>query len=317
MLDYRTVFNTYVMPATLETFVEMVRLFNAASNNAIVLDANNFSGDFKTQVFFDNVLSAQRRVDRYGPNTDAPVTNITDHTKSDVKIAGGFGPVVFEPAEMTWLNEPSGKGIEIASRGFAEALLLDQVNTALGAVVGAMLNQPDTVYGAVNEQLTYDTLNLAHARFGSASSLLRTDFMSGLQYHKFVSQNLKNAPALLFQAGNVRIVDILGKTVVVVDAPALTDTTRNLSRVVSLVGGAVTVSDSTDIITNVDTRNFKQRIETSFQADYTFNLSMKGYSWDTVTGGKSPNDSELYTGANWERIVTPVQSTAGVIAIGL
>lgn len=317
MLDNRTVFNTYIMPATLETFTEMIRLFNAASNNAIVLDASNFSGDFKTQAFFDSVMSGQRRVNRYGPNTPAPVTNITDSTKTDVKVAGGFGPIVYEPSEMTWLQEPTARGIEIASRGFAQALLLDQVNTALGAVVGAIANQPDTVYGSINEVLTYDTVNLAHSRFGAASNLLRTDFMSGLQYHKFVSQNLNNAPSLLFDAGNVRVVDILGKVVVVVDAPALTDTIRKVSRVVSLAAGAVTVSDSRDIITNVDTQNGKQRIETTFQADYTFNLSLKGYSWDTATGGKSPDDGELYTGANWERVSGPVHGTAGVMAIGL
>jgi hypothetical protein len=317
MLDNRTVFNTYIMPATMETFAEMIRLFNAASNNSIVLDAGNFSGNFKTQAFFDSVMSGQRRVSRNGPNTEAPKTYITDHTKTDVKVAGGFGPIVYEPSEMTWLREPTATGIELASRGFASALLLDQINTALGAVVGAISNQPDTVYGSASEVLTYDTINLAHSRFGASSSLLRTDFMSGLQYHKFVSQNLKNAPSLLFEAGNVRIVDILGKTVVVVDAPALTDTIRKVSRVVSLAAGAVTVSDSRDIITNIDTTNGLQRIETTFQADYTFNLSLKGYSWDTATGGSSPDDSELYTGANWDRVSGPVHTTAGVLAIGL
>ena len=315
MLDYRTVFNTYVLPATLEMFVEQVRLFNESSAGALVLNADAFRGDFKTQAFFDEILSAQRRVNRYGPNTEAPKTYITDHTKSDVKVAGGFGPVIFEPSELTWMQEPTGRSLEVAATNFASALLYDQVNTALGAVTGAILAQPDAVYGNTATPLTYDTINMAHSLFGAASTLLVADFMTGRQYHKFVSQNLANAPSLLFQAGNVLVVNILGKVTVVVDAEVL-QPADGTSRVLSLSRGAVTVSDSGDIITNVETKNGQQRIETSFQADYTFNLGMKGYSWGAATGGKSPMDPELFTGTNWERIATSLQSTAGVLAVG-
>ena len=315
MLDYRTVFNTYVLPATMEMFTEQVRLFNESSAGALVLNADAFRGDFRTQAFFDNIMAAQRRVNRYGPNTEAPKTYITDHTQNEVKVAGGFGPVIFEPSELTWMHEPTGRSLEVAATNFSAALIYDQVNTALGAVLGAITSQPDAVYGNKAQQLTYDTINMAHSLFGAASSLLVADFMTGHQYHKFVSQNLANAPSLLVQAGNVRVVSILGKVTVVVDAEALQPVDGS-ARVLSLTRGAVTVSDSGDVITNVETTNGQQRIETSFQADYTFNLGVKGYSWDTATGGKSPMDPELFSGANWERVSSALQSTAGVLAIG-
>lgn len=315
-LSHRTVFNQYIVPATIETFAEQVRLFNAASNGTIVLDAANFRGDFLTQAFFNNVRDAQRRVDRYQPNTDVEPTDITDHTQSKVKVAGGFGPVRYEPSEMTWLEEPTARGIEIASRSFADALLYDQVNTAVLAAVGAISSQADTVYGSATEKLTYDTINLAHAKFGAASGMIRADIMSGMQYHKFISQNLGNTPSMLFSADNVTVVSILGKAVIVVDAPGLTSP-EGVSRVLGLTAGAVTVSDSGDLITNIETKNGKQRIETTFQADYTFNIGLKGYSWDTATGGKSPLDAEIGTGANWERVAESVKTTAGVLAIGI
>lgn len=316
MLEHRTVFNEYVVPATMETFAEQVRLFNEASRGTIVLNADNFRGDFIEQAFFDSVRSAQRRVDRYTPNVAVAATEITDHTKSGVKVAGGFGPVVYEPSTMTWLNEPTARGIEIASRSFADALIYDQVNTSLNSVVAAILGQGTaTTFGAEATELTYNTINMAHAKFGAASGLILADVMSGLQYHKFVSKNLANAPSMLFKADNVLVVDILGKAVVVVDAPGLTSAT-GVNRVVGLTRGAVVASDSGDIITNVQTNNGKSRIETTFQADYTFNLSMKGYSWDQTTGGKSPMTAELETSANWEMIAESIKSTAGVVAIG-
>ena len=61
--------------------------------------------------------------------------------------------------------------------------------------------------------------------------------------------------------------------------------------------------------------NGKNRIETTFQADYTFGLALKGYTWDTATGGKSPTDIEIATGSNWDRVATSVKHTAGVLAI--
>lgn len=317
MLSHRTVFNDYIIPATMETFVEQVRLFNAASRGTIVLNADSIHGDFREQAFFDALHSAQRRVDRYAANGTAAATEITDHTKAGVKIAGGFGPILYEPSTMTWLQEPTARGIELASRNFSEALLLDQINTALRAAVAAIGAQGDaTVAGTATDKLTYDTINLAHAKFGAASTTILADIMTGAQYHRFVSQNLANAPSVLFEAGNVTVVSILGKAVVVVDADPLTDE-DGVNRVLGLTSGAVVVSDSGDIITNVETSNGKQRIETTFQADYTFNLALKGYSWDTVTGGKSPSDAALATGANWDKIAASIKSTAGVMAIGL
>jgi len=82
------------------------------------------------------------------------------------------------------------------------------------------------------------------------------------------------------------------------------------------VAGAATVSDGGDLITNIETSNGKERIETTFQADYTFGLGLKGYTWDEATGGKSPTDAELATGTNWDKVATDIKHTAGVIAIG-
>lgn len=315
MLDNRTVFQTYVMPAALDIFRHRVNLFNAASMGALVLNGDAFQGDFRTRAFINDVVNARRRVDRYGPNTEAPLTHITDYTQTEVKIAGGFGPVVYEPSEMTWLQEPTAAGVAIAAQGFADALLLDQINTALGALVGALSDQPDTVYGKEDQLLTYNTVNFAHARFGAQSGALMVDIMSGLQYHAFIDQNLKNEK-VLFESTSVRVVSILGKVVIVVDAPNLTDPVDGLSRVLSLTPGAAVVSDPGDVITNVETRNGKQRIETTFQADYTYNLALKGFSWDDATGGKSPADSEILSGYNWKRVAKTIQSIAGVMAIG-
>ena len=56
------------------------------------------------------------------------------------------------------------------------------------------------------------------------------------------------------------------------------------SFVLSLVSGAAVVSDGSDLITNIETSNGKERIETTMQADYTFGLGLKGFVAATLGG---------------------------------
>jgi len=164
-------------------------------------------------------------------------------------------------------------------------------------------------------------VNDSHALFGDHSPLLVAQVMDGVSYHGFIGQNLANGQTL-FQAGNVRVVDILGRTVVVTDAPALYSAaivdpaTPAKRRVLSLASNAATVSDSRDIISNIETSNGQTRIETTLQIDYTFGLGLKGYTWDETNGGKSPTDAELATGSNWDKVATSIKHTAGVMAVG-
>lgn len=318
-LSQMQVFNTYIMPATIETLGQMVDKFNAASAGAIRLTTQGFDGDFYQESFFAAIHSAQRRVDRYATQGSVSPTDLTQLKASGVKIAGGFGPIRFEPSQLTWLNKPTAEGIEVASRNFAEAMLRDQLNTAIAALVAAISNQPTAtrdISAGVNAVLTYGTLNEAHALFGDRSGDLVANVMTGSMYHKLIGQNLTNSNRL-FTAQGVTVVDILGKVGVVTDAPALTIAGSPAKDVVlGLTAGAATVYDGGDVISNVETKNGQTRIETTMQVDYSFGLMLKGYTWDEANGGKSPTDVEIATGSNWDKVATDIKQTAGVVAIG-
>jgi hypothetical protein len=321
-LSQMEVFSQYFMPAIIETLDQMIEKFNAASGGAIMLSTDGFDGDFLQESFYAAIHSAQRRVDRYATNEVVTPTDLTQLRHSGVKVAGGFGPIRYEPSQMTWLQKPTAEGIEVASRNFAEALLADQLNTAIAALVAAIENQSTAKYDASVPSpaggITYGNINRAHAKFGDHSGNLMADVMRGTVFHSLIGQNLANAERL-FTAGNVRVVDILGKLVVITDAPALLEAVsggNDLDKVLSLTSGAATVYDSGDVVTNIDTVNGKDRIETTMQVDYSFGLSLKGYTWDTTSGGKSPTDAELATGGNWDKISSSIKHTAGVITVG-
>lgn len=312
------VFNEYVMPATIETLGQMVEKFNGESGGAIRLTTEGFDGDFYQESFFAAIHSAQRRVDRYAAQGAASATDLSQLQKNGVKVAGGFGPIRFEPSQLTWLQKPTAEGIEVASRNFAEALLKDQLNTSIACLVAGIENQgaATTVDVSATGACTYGTMNTAHALFGDNSSNIVANVMNGAQYHKLISQNLSNG-AQLFVAGNVQVVDILGRPVIVTDAPALfVAGTPNKNKVLGLVDGSAIVYDGGDVISNIETTNGQTRIETTMQVDYSFGVALKGYSWDSVNGGKSPTDAELATGTNWDKVATDIKHTSGVIAIG-
>jgi hypothetical protein len=310
------VFNEYIMPATIETLSQMIQKFNQASNGGIRLTTTGFDGDFLQESFFASIHSAQRRVDRYAAQAAATPTDLTQLKLSGVKIAGGFGPIRFEPGQLTWLQKPTAEGIEVASRNFAEALMSDQLNTAIAALVAAISNQASAtndVSGSAG--ISYTAMNNAHAKFGDHSGNLICQVMRGADYHKLIGANLANTPQL-FQAQNVLVVDLLGKPIVVTDAPALyTAGTPNKNKILSLAEGAATVYDGSDVISNVSTLNGQTRIETTMQVDYTFGLAIKGYTWDETNGGKSPTDAEIATGSNWDKVATSIKHTAGVVTI--
>lgn len=316
-LSQMQVFNEYIMPATIETLGQMIDKFNQASNGAIRLTTTGFTGDFLQESFFAAIHSAQRRVDRYAAQAAATPTDLTQLRFSAVKVAGGFGPIRFEPSQMTWLTMPTATGVEVASRNFAEALLADQLNTAILALRAAIagqvaLTQDNSATAGINQV----GLNQSHSKFGDRSGNLVATVINGATYHKLIGDNLANAPQL-FQAQNVRVVDILGKPMIVTDAPALRVAgTPNKLHALSLVEGAATVIDAGDVISNIQTNNGQTRIETTMQVDYTFGLALKGFTWDEANGGKSPTDAELGTATNWDKVATDIKMMAGVVLIG-
>lgn len=317
-LSQMQVFNQYIMPATIESLAQMVDKFNTASNGAFRLTTEGFDGDFFQESFFASVHAAQRRVDRYASNGSATATDLSQNLANAVKVAGGFGPIRFEPSQLTWLNKPTAEGIEVASRNFAEAMLKDQLNTAVAAIVAATRNQSGAWFSAGSgNEITQNSINSGHALFGDASSRIVADVMTGAMFHKLLGQNITNANNL-FVAGDVTVVDILGRAIVVTDAPALsfTESSVNYDAVLGLADSAAIVYDAGDVVSNIETTNGKLRIETTMQVDYSFGLRLKGYSWDATNGGKSPTDAELATGSNWDKCVTSIKDTAGVVILG-
>ena len=311
------VYNDEIVGNTIELLGQKIDMFNAASGGTIILNSATFRGDFSKESFFNQIASAQRRVDRYATNSTQAATVLAQSEMVGVKVAGGFGPVLFEPSQMTYLQEDPGSAITAISEGFADALLADQLNTAVGCGVAAVENVAALVNDVSGSAgVTQGGLNNSHRKFGDMGSLLAADIMRGDVYYRLVDEAITNGNRL-FLSTNVQVVDILGKIVVISDIPALYEAgTPNKDKVLSVTAGGIIVDNSSDIVSNMETTNGKLRIETTWQSDYTFGVKLKGYAWDVANGGASPTDAELFTGTNWDKAVTDDKHTLGTLLIG-
>ena len=319
-LSNMNVYDTEIYTTTIELLGQKLDAFNAASGGTIVLDANAWRGNYTKESFFQQLAGAQRRVDRNIANSAQAGINLAMGEFGGVKVAGGFGPVIFEPSQMSWLMQDPSTAIMVIAEGFADALLADQLNTAVGAAVAAVENQPALVNDvsaltAGAGALTSKVLNSSHFKFGDAAGMLRADIMHSRGNEALINNALDNGERL-FNSSNVTIVSILGKLLVASDIPSLLVAgSPNKVKVLSVTVGGIVVDNATDIITNMETSNGQKRIETSWQADYTFGLRLKGYKWDESNGGSSPADADLFTGSNWILAMTDKKHTLGTLAI--
>ena len=310
------VYNEEIAGTTIELLGQSIDKFNQASGGTIVLSAEGFIGNYSKESFFQQIASAQRRVNRLGANGAVAATDLSQSEFVGVKVAGGFGPIRFEPAQLTWLQKNPGEAITAISQGFADALLADQLNTSVGCAVAAIENQAALVNDiSGSSKVTQVGLNGTHAKFGDMSTMLRADIMTGAAYHTLVDEALNNSNRL-FESSNVKVVEILGKIGVISDIPALFEAgTPDKTKILSLTTNGIIVDNTSDIQTNLDTTNGSERIKTTWQADYTFGVNLKGYAWDVTNGGASPDDAALFTGTNWDKAVTDDKHTAGALLI--
>jgi hypothetical protein len=314
------VFNEFYMPLIIEEYAQMTEVFNASSGGAFNLLSETHVGDFLKNSFYDN-LGATRRVDRYAANGAQASTAITQSEDVAVKVAGGFGPFLWEPSQLTWLKKPDGEAGQVVAQSYASALLIDQINTSIAALVAGignvagLTNDVSATAGAAGG-IAYGTIVSTNGLLGDRSQSVNAYVMNGVCENNLRVLNHQNGESLfngLGPNGSVNVVaGVLDKPIIVTDAPALTVSTTDY-HVLGLKQGACEVMhDPSTVITNIESTNGKERIETTMQTDYDFSLKLKGFAWDETNGGKSPDDTDLATGSNWD-LNTDAKLAAGVL----
>lgn len=311
------VFDDFVQRTITEVIAQQVDLFNASSNGTITLTTKRNRGDFAHYSQFAEIAGLIRRRDVYASGAVSPVA-LAMLQNASVKVAAGTPPIAFNPSQFTWIQEqPEVAGVVIGEQ-VAVGQFQDMLNTGIKAARAAIVNVGTSVNYTVPSQgaTTLNALNRGAQKFGDRATNIRAWVMHSTPLHDLYDQALTNT-AQLFRFGDVRIIeDGFGRRFIVTDSPSLygavssPDVTDYYS--LGLVENAIVVEDNGDFFSNLQTVNGDENITRSWQGEWTYSLALKGFTWDTTNGGKSPTDAEIGTGTNWDKTATDVKNTAGI-----
>lgn len=312
------VFNDYAYTGMTEVEKQQVELFNQATRGALILRPGANQGDYSDAVRYGTIASLVRRRDAYSSGTVAAV-NIAHILETSVKVAGAAGPVTIDSHFFTWIQRSPEEAGAFLGQQLAVASMQDKLNVALTALYAALAQQStaNTYDYTGTGNLCLAAMNTACAKFGDRASDIVCWVVHSKSRHDMIGQAITNT-GYLFQFGNINVTsDGLGQPIIVTDSSALTYTSSGTKyRALGLVAGAAVVEDNpSDTEVNVVTANGDENIGRTWQAQWTYNLGLRGFKWDKTNGGHSPTNGAIATGTNWDKSATSVKDTAGVLVL--
>lgn len=308
------VFSEYTYTAFSEVLAQQVDLFNEASGGTIILRSGEHQGDFSDTAFWAKIQGLVRRRNPYGSGSVAGKV-LSQLVDTMVKIAAGTPPVSIDPSMFKWIQQNEEEGGAVFGQQLAKDTLADILNTALMAYVAALAGQPTANYDDTGSAGTsVNSFLPAAAKFGDAANNIAAWVMHSTPAFAIFGSAMDNTNRL-FQFGNVNVrQDGFGRPFVITDSPSLVIPGGTPNYLIpGLVPGAIVCEMNNDFVQNIQTTNGGENIQRTIQAEWSWELGFKGYSWSKALGGKAPNDAALATAANWVRESTDIKNTAGVL----
>lgn len=308
------VFSEYVYTAQTEVLRQKIDLFNSASRGAIQLRSAAHVGDYSDRTLWAKVAGLVRRRNPYGSGA---VTHKTLAMLVDtmVKVAAGTPPVDLPPSMFKWIQKNPEEGGAVIGQQLAGDTLADMLNTAIIAAVAALSGVAAVNFDGSAAIANVTTFNKGQALFGDAYQDIAIWVMHSKPLFDIYGDALTNSNGLFtFESVNVRQ-DGFGRTFIISDSPSLVNLTPTPDNfyTMGLVPGAVAVDQNGDFTDNISTLNGDENIQRTYQAEWSYELGIKGFAWDKTTGGKAPNDAAIGVATNWDRFATSAKDLAGVL----
>jgi hypothetical protein len=315
MVIYQEEFQT----GQVEAVTQFLGVFNESSRGAIRLVPNALKGHYSKSAFFKDIADLVSRRD-ISSVADATILPMTQDEVIGVKINRKIGPVsqTLDAIKKAGLSEAD------ASRAFGQLAgtrkMKDMLNTALIALetaISAVTANNLDITGETTKTASTAALNRTLAKFGDASQ----DIVCWLMHSKphfdvvgaLIAQNVTGLTDVVTIQGAIPA--MMGRPGIVTDSPALTDANGSLTdtyNTLGLVAGACIVEESEAETFYTDIISGKENLARLFQAEYAYNITIKGHKWDTANGGINPANAALGTTTNWDKVASDDKLCAGV-----
>lgn len=319
-LDTFKVYEDEFQSGVTEVLMQNSEAFNGASANTINIVPSIHRGNFASEAFFLEIEDLIRERD---PSTQAADTD------DDLEQGELIMPKVNRKYQVKKTldafrkilpqDNPESVFSTILGQQVGKSILVDYLNTAIAAAVGAVDGNADVQFDATDGSVTYTDLVKGIAKFGDAGQNVAAWLMHSKVYYDLLGESVGVATD---RVGGAAIYEgtagTLGRPVVVTDSPYLVEadgvsTGVDKYRTFGLTANALSVIESeggimtpvTDLITGEE--NLAMRI----QGEHAYNTRVRGYSYTDTNA--NPANTALSNTANWTQVATSDKSTAGIL----
>lgn len=289
----------------------------SASNGTITMRADPITGDHSSEALYKKIPDLVRRRDINGSG-NAPVANLEHIERTRVKVAAGTPTVEIDPSQFTWIQKNPEEAGVILGQQLAKDTLADMLNSGLVCAVAAMSGDAEAqsaIIPASGTKASSSDLLSVSRLMGDRYADMRAFVMNAHALHDIYENNMANLERL-FVFGTVNIMaDAFGRVFVVTDSPALSsDTTLagatlDVHNILGLTADSLFISTNGDYDSNIEKKNGKENLGRTFQAEWTYNTGVKGYTWNKAI--ESPTDAQLAASGNWSTYTTSYKDRAG------
>lgn len=308
--------NLQVFERTLETamiqgIAQMFDAFNTASKGTIQLVPGSNPGSFNREAMYDMDDAVVLR-DVFSDDAVAEA-NLSRDLVGGVKVEYGTKPIRIDQAMWQHMGRAPGEAAIVVAQKLGPAFLQQKLNLAIAAAAAALQNiGASVVYDSTDDVISLAALNSGSAKFGDRSAAIAAWIMHSTPYHQLLAAGLANSTSL-FTYGTVKIMaDVMGRPFIVTDSPDLiADDGDYLT--LGLVPGALLLQENPGFRAVVVTSTGNTNIRDTYQAEGSFNLTLKGCKWDEEHGGASPQADALAVGTNWDQVVNTIKDGPGVV----
>ncbi|MCE8020175.1 Ig domain-containing protein [Halomonas sp. MCCC 1A11036] len=296
------VYDALSQSAYLERREDVIQVFNAASNGAIVLENQAIQGDFNKRAFYTVGGSMQHR----DVNSTATVTaeKIGSEEMVDVKIPWKYGPYQSTEEAFKRRARSPEEFADVVGRDMADATLDGFLQHGYGGLLAAVGANTDMVVPADFDIDGKKVLTKGLRTLGDRFGRLALWVMNSATYFDLVDNAIDEK--LFEEAGLV----VYGGQPGTMGKPVLVTDTMAVDKILGLQPGAIRITESQAPGVRNYPVNDQENLGLGFRGEGAFNLALLGYSWD---GDANPNLAALETAANWRKHFQSNKSTAGFI----
>lgn len=302
------IYDRQAQTAYLERMQDVLDVFNASSNGALVLRSEAIEGDFDRNTFYQVPGSVEHR----DVNSTSTVTakKIGADERVGVKTPWKYGPYQATEESFKRRNRSPEEFSQLIGQHMADATIDYMIAAAFAALLGAIgTNASMNTVGSWTTDHK-KVLTKGMRKFGDRFNRISLFAMDSTVYFDLVDDAI--GQKVYEEAGLV----IYGGMPGTMGKPVLVSDKIPEDYIFALQAGAVEIVESQAPGFRSYEVNDKENLTMGYRAEGAFNVEVLGYGWDvdgSPAAPANPTLGQLGSGANWIKTATDNKATAGAI----